>query len=218
MILVENLSKSFLIPRASKRSIKNSLFSFFDHKTYERIEVLQDFSLKVQTGEVVGIMGPNGSGKSTLLKILAGVYQPDAGAFRVDGKVSAILELGVGFHPELSARENVILNGLLLGMSKTKVVQRFRDIFRFAELEQFTDTPLKHFSSGMAARLAFAVAMQVEADVYLLDEVLAVGDQAFQEKCLAVFHELKKQGKTVLFVSHSEALVDALCDRVVRLG
>ncbi|MDZ4216794.1 MAG: ABC transporter ATP-binding protein, partial [Candidatus Gracilibacteria bacterium] len=180
MISVQSLSKSFVIPHLHKRSVKGSLFSLFDRKTYEVNEVLKDFSLEVKSGEIVGIMGPNGSGKSTLLKIIAGVYEPDEGTITIEGKVTAILELGVGFHPELSAWENVLMNGLLLGLSREHLRREMKEIFRFAELESFMDMPLKHYSSGMAARLAFAVAMQVDADVYLLDEVLAVGDQAFQ--------------------------------------
>lgn len=218
MINVQNISKSFLLPMAHKRSVRGSLFSLFDQKTYEHIQVIKDFSLQVEPGEFVGVMGPNGAGKSTLLKILAGVYQPDQGAVQIDGNVSPLLELGVGFHPELTARQNVLLNGLLLGLEKSILEKRFYDIFAFAELERFIDVPLKHFSSGMGARLAFAVAIQVEADVYLLDEVLAVGDASFQEKCFKVFADLKKQGKTIVFVSHSQALVDQLCDRVVRLS
>ena len=217
MLSVQNLSKSFKIPHLKKQSVKGSLFTFFDRKTFEKIEVIKDFSLEVRTGEFVGLMGPNGCGKSTLLKILAGVYQADAGEIKMEGKVSAILELGLGFNPELPARENVVLNGLLLGLPKTKIRGMLKNIFEFAELEKFIDVPLKHFSSGMAARLAFAVAMQVEADIYLLDEVLAVGDEEFQKKCIKVFQELKKAGKTVLFVSHSQALVDQFCDRVVRM-
>lgn len=218
MIFVRDLCKSFFIPHAEKRSIRGSLFSLFDHKTYERIDVLKSFSLNVEKGEFVGVMGPNGSGKSTLLKILACVYQPDGGEVIVDGKVSAILELGVGFHPDLSARENVFLNGLLLGIPQSQLKRHFHTIFEFAELEQFIDTPLKHFSSGMAARLAFAVAMQVKADIYLLDEVLAVGDAHFQEKCLEVFRNFRREGKTVLLVSHAEDLVRRLCDRVIRMA
>lgn len=218
MISIQNMSKSFLIPKASKMSVRSSLFSFFDRKVYEEIKVLDNFSLEVASGEFVGVMGPNGSGKSTLLKILAGVYEADEGELAIQGKVSALLELGIGFNPELSARENVFLNGLLLGIPKSRLKSHFKDIFDFAELGQFVDTPLKYYSSGMAARLAFAVSMQVQADVYLLDEVLAVGDAEFQEKCLRVFKDLKRQGKTVLFVSHSESLVDQFCDRVVRMG
>jgi len=218
MISIHHISKSFLIPHEQKRSVKGSLFSMFHRKTYERIDVLQDFSLEVQSGEFLGIMGPNGCGKSTLLKILAGVYEPDGGVVEVSGTVSAILELGVGFHSELSARENVFMNGTLLGISKSQLQSQFRNIIAFAELEQFSDTPLKHFSSGMAARLAFAVAIQVKADVYLMDEVLAVGDAVFQKKCLEVFRDFKKQGKTLVFVSHSKELLEQTCDRVIVMG
>jgi len=217
MISVSHLSKSFVIPRSEKRSVRGSLFSCFDKKHYEKIEVLKDFSLEVSAGEFVGIMGPNGAGKSTLLKILAGVYQPDDGEVEMQGSVAAILELGVGFHPELSGRENVLINGLLMGISRSRLERQMQEIFQFAELEDFMEMPLKHYSSGMGARLAFAVAMQVQADIYLLDEVLAVGDQSFQEKCLKVFRYLKQEGKTVLFVSHSQSLVDQFCDRVVQV-
>ncbi|MGE3278953.1 MAG: ABC transporter ATP-binding protein [Candidatus Altimarinota bacterium] len=218
MISVQNISKSFLIPHEQKRSVKGSLFSLFNTKYYERIEVLKDFSLSVEKGEFLGIMGPNGSGKSTLLRILAGVYEPERGQVKIEGNVSSILELGVGFHPELTARENVFLNGTLLGISQAQLQKRFEHIIRFADLEAFMDTPLKHFSSGMAARLAFAVAIQVEADVYLMDEVLAVGDAEFQKKCLQVFRDFKKEGKTLVFVSHSRQLLEAVCDRIICLG
>ena len=158
MILVEGLSKSFVLPKSQKRSLKGSLFSWFDHQIYERRDVLKDVSLRVEPGEWVGLMGPNGVGKSTLLKILAGVYVPDAGVVEIEGKVAAILELGVGFHPDLSGRENVIMSGLLMGLSRVQLQDRMRHIFRFAELESFSEAPLKHYSSGMAQRLAFAVA------------------------------------------------------------
>lgn len=215
MISVFNISKSFLIPHEQKWSVKGSLFSLLNPKTYRRIEVLKDFSLTVEKGEFLGIMGPNGSGKSTLLRILAGVYEPESGTVQIDGKVSSILELGVGFHPELTARENVFLHGALLGIPALQLQRSFHEIFRFAQLESFVDTPLKHFSSGMAARLAFSVAIQVDAEVYLMDEVLAVGDASFQEKCFQVFRDFKKAGKTLVFVSHSRELLDQVCDRVI---
>src|SRR5690606_25555949 len=215
MISIRNISKSFLIPHEQKRSVKGSLFSMFRKKTYERIEVLKDVSLEIQRGEFVGVMGSNGSGKSTLLRILAGVYQPDTGEVKTSGKVSAILELGVGFHPELTARENVLLHGSLLGISSAYLRKHLFQIFSFAELQSFMDTPLKHFSSGMMARLAFAIAIQVDADAYLMDEVLAVGDEAFQEKCFEVFRNFKTSGKTLVFVSHSRPLLEKICDRIV---
>lgn len=218
MIQIQNISKSFLIPHEQRRSIRGSIFSFFRRTSYERIEVLKEFSLQVKNGEFLGIMGPNGSGKSTLLKIMAGIYSPDKGEMKISGSISAILELGIGFHTELSARDNVFLQGSLLGISPSKLQQKFHEIFVFSELASFIDTPLKHFSSGMAARLAFAVAMQVEADIYLMDEVLAVGDSAFQKKCLDVFEDFRRRGKTLVFVSHSEELVKQLCDRVVYIN
>jgi len=146
------------------------------------------------------------------------VYEPESGEVKIAGRVSAILELGVGFHPELTARENVFLNGSLLGISQAQLQRNFKNIFQFAELESFIDTPLKHFSSGMAARLAFAVAIQVEADVYLMDEVLAVGDAEFQKKCLQVFRDFKKEGKTLVFVSHSRELMNEVCDRIIKFS
>lgn len=217
MISVQNISKSFLIPHAQRRSVRDSLFSFFQTKHYERIDVLKDFSLDVKRGEFVGIMGSNGSGKSTLLKMVAGIYQPDTGEIRLAGKTAAILELGVGFHPDLSARDNVFLNGSLLGISQQQLKKSFRDIFAFAGLEQFVEAPLKHFSSGMAARLAFAIVSHVDAEIYLLDEVLAVGDQEFQQKCLKVFEQWKEKGKTVLLVSHAEELLKRVCDRIITI-
>ncbi|MDP3975495.1 MAG: ABC transporter ATP-binding protein [bacterium] len=217
MISAYNISKSFLLPHLRQRSVRGGLLGFFERTTHEVMEVVKDFSLEVSSGEFVGIMGPNGTGKSTLLKILAGVYQPDSGEVKVDGKLSAILELGVGFHPELSARENVELNGALLGLSSGQIHRQMKSVFEFAELTNFMDMSLKHFSSGMTARLAFSVAMQVQADVYLVDEVLAVGDQSFQEKCLKHFRQLKQEGKTVVLVSHSQALVNEICDRVITL-
>jgi ABC-2 type transport system ATP-binding protein len=217
MILVSGLSKSFRIPKAQKRTVKQSLFSFFDRKTSEKHQVLKNFSLEVQSGEWVGLMGANGSGKSTLMKILAGIYESDAGEIRVEGSLSSVLELGTGFNPELSARENVFLHGALLGLSQTYLKERSIALLDYAGVSEFAETPMKHFSSGMQSRLAFAVAMEVDADVYLFDEVLAVGDAEFQKKCSQAFHDLKKKGKTVLMVSHSRELLDRFCDRVVEI-
>ncbi|MDF2379320.1 MAG: ATP-binding cassette domain-containing protein [Candidatus Gracilibacteria bacterium] len=193
------------------------MFSFWERKSYEDIQVLDRFSLDVLPGEFVGIMGPNGSGKSTLMKILAGVYEPDEGEVEINGKLVAVLELGVGFHPELSARENILMYGLLLGLSESYLKSHMMEIIQFAELETFLDAPLKVFSSGMKARLAFAVVIQVDADVYLMDEILAVGDEGFQKKCFQYFEKLRKNGKTLLFVSHSRDAVEDLCDRFVEL-
>jgi len=218
MIRIQQLSKSFLFPKPQKRSLKGSLFSWFDHQIYERRDVLKDFSLEVQTGEWVGLIGPNGVGKSTLLKVLAGVYQPDSGTVEFDGRLASILELGVGFHPELSGRENAILSGLLMGIPRDELRRRMPEIFEFADLQDFPEMALKHYSNGMAQRLAFSVALMVEADVYLLDEVFAVGDAAYQQKCLGVFERLRKEGKTILIVSHSREMLDSVCDRVIEMA
>ncbi|HEY1358458.1 MAG TPA: ATP-binding cassette domain-containing protein [Thermoleophilaceae bacterium] len=171
----------------------------------------------VEPGEFYGIVGPNGSGKSTLLKIVAGIYSADLGLVQVGGRLSPFIELGVGFRPELSARDNVILNGTMLGLSKRQLEERFDDIIAFAELDEFVDVKLKNYSTGMAVRLAFSMAIQVDADVLVLDEVLAVGDVAFQAKCYAEFDRIKGRGTTVLFVSHDMDLVKQHCDRALLL-
>lgn len=198
--------------------MKQSLFSLFDAHGSETHQVLKDFSLELKTGDWVGLMGSNGAGKSTLMKILAGVYQADEGAVQIQGSVSAVLELGAGFHPDLSARENVFLHGALLGLSAQYLEGRMKHILDYADVSEFAETPLKHFSSGMQSRLAFAVAMEVEADVYLFDEVLAVGDEAFQKKCFQEFNALKKLGKTAVMVSHSRDLLEKFCDRIVEVS
>jgi ABC-type polysaccharide/polyol phosphate transport system ATPase subunit len=166
---------------------------------------------------MLGIIGPNGSGKSTLLKLIAGIYKPDTGAIRVNGKLSPFIELGVGFNPELNARDNIEVNGTLLGLSRRELESRFEDILAFAELERFVDQKLKNFSSGMLTRLAFSTAIQVPFDILLLDEVLAVGDQSFQEKCYDTFREMRRAGKTIVFVSHDLGSVARWCDRVLLL-
>ncbi len=217
MIVISGLAKSFRIPKAHKRTVRESLFSFFDASRSQEHQVLKDFSLEVQSGEWVGLMGPNGCGKSTMMKLLAGIYQPDAGEIHVDGHLAAVLELGTGFNPELSARDNVFLHGALLGFSQKYLQSRVLHILDYAGVSEFAQTPLKHFSSGMISRLAFAIAMEIEADVYLFDEVLAVGDEAFQKKCAQAFAELKEANKTALLVSHSRESLDHYCDRIVEL-
>ena len=183
----------------------------------EQYEVLKDIDMKVYPGEFIGIMGRNGCGKSTLLKIMSGIYEPSAGKVIVRGRMIPFLELGVGFNPELSGRENVFLNGIILGMKKRDLECRYEEIVKFAELEKFMDAPLKNYSSGMQVRLAFSIAIMADADVYILDEVLAVGDVAFQEKCFDVFRQYKKEGKTVILVTHSVASVKDFCDRALLL-
>ena len=178
---------------------------------------LRDVSFEVQPGEVVGIVGRNGAGKSTLLKILAGITEPTAGRAWLRGRVGALLDLGMGFHPELTGRENVYFSGALLGMSRTEIRHRLDAIVAFAEIEDFLDTPVKFYSSGMYVRLAFAVAAHLEADILLVDEVLAVGDAAFQQKCLGKMDAVAREGRTVLFVSHNPAHVKRLCQRGIWL-
>jgi lipopolysaccharide transport system ATP-binding protein len=174
-------------------------------------------SLTVPKGRTLGVIGRNGSGKSTLLKLVAGITKPTSGTVKVDGRISALIELGAGFHPEISGRENVFINGIMLGLSKREVEERFDDIVDFAELREFIDAPVKTYSSGMYMRLGFAVAIHVDPDVLLVDEVLAVGDEAFTHKCLDKFSEFRRRGKTVLIVTHSLGLVERLCDEAVWL-
>ena len=180
-------------------------------------EVLKGVSFDVPTGTTFGIVGRNGSGKSTMLKLIAGIGKPTAGSVRVQGRVSALIELGAGFHPEISGRENVYINGLMLGLSRREIADRFDDIVRFAELDEFIDAPVKTYSSGMYMRLGFAVAINVEPDVLLVDEVLAVGDEAFTHKCLDKFAEFRRRGRTILLVTHSLDLVTRFCDQALWL-
>jgi lipopolysaccharide transport system ATP-binding protein len=181
------------------------------------VPALTDLSLRVARGEMVGIVGPNGSGKSTLLKLLAGIVQPTSGRVSVEGRLAALLELGAGFHPEISGRENIEINGLLLGLSRRQIADRFDAIVAFAQLEEFLDAPLKTYSSGMAVRLGFSIAAHSDPDVLLVDEVLAVGDEAFSHRCLEKFAEFERAGKTIVVVSHDLALVSQRCRRAVWL-
>src|SRR4051794_5918756 len=183
----------------------------------EAFEALQGVSFEVVAGQTFGIIGRNGSGKSTLLKLIAGIGKPTRGSVRVTGRVSALIELGAGFHPEISGRENVFINGMMLGLSKAQIASRFDEIVRFAELEEFIDAPVKTYSSGMYMRLGFAVAINVDPDVLLVDEVLAVGDETFTHKCLDKFAEFRRRGKTVLLVTHSLDMVTRFCDEALWL-
>jgi len=188
-----------------------------DLRPNEAFVALKDVSFSVAKGSTLGVIGRNGSGKSTALKLVAGITKPSAGTIKVTGRISALIELGAGFHPEISGRENVFINGIMLGLSKREVEQRFDDIVDFAELREFIDAPVKTYSSGMYMRLGFAVAIHVDPDVLLVDEVLAVGDESFTHKCLDKFGELHRRGKTVLIVTHSLGLVERLCDDAVWL-
>src|SRR5918992_454225 len=186
-------------------------------RTFDEFWALRDVSFAVAPGETVGLIGPNGSGKSTLLKCLARILRPDEGRIRIQGRLSALLEVGAGFHPELTGRENVFLNGAILGLGQAEIRNRFDEIVEFAGLERFIDTPVKSYSSGMYVRLGFAIAVNVHPDVLLVDEVLAVGDEQFQRKCLARFEEMRRTGRTVVLVTHALDTVRELCDRAVFL-
>ncbi|HSW80966.1 MAG TPA: ABC transporter ATP-binding protein [Candidatus Saccharimonas sp.] len=216
---VDHVSKNFLLPHEKNRSIKSAFVSLFQTKdsTIETQHALRDVSFEVKKGEFFGIVGRNGSGKSTLLKMLAGIYQPTKGAVTTRGKLVPFIELGVGFNPELTGRENVYLNGALLGFSKQEIDAQYKDIVRFAELEDFMDQKLKNYSSGMQVRLAFSVATTAKADILLIDEVLAVGDADFQRKCFDYFKEIKKGDTTVVFVSHDMGAVKEYCDRAILI-
>jgi ABC-type polysaccharide/polyol phosphate transport system ATPase subunit len=201
-------------------TLKSALLSgslMRDLRPDEVFEALRGVSFDVPSGKTFGIIGRNGSGKSTMLKLMAGIGKPSAGAVRVDGRVSALIELGAGFHPEISGRENVFINGMMLGLSKREMTARFDDIVAFAELQEFIDAPVKTYSSGMYMRLGFAVAINVNPDVLLVDEVLAVGDEAFTHKCLDKFSEMRRLGRTVVLVTHSLDLVLRLCDEALWL-
>ena len=183
----------------------------------DQLWALRDLSLTIRSGEVVGLIGHNGAGKSTLLKILSRITEPSAGYADVTGRVGSLLEVGTGFHPELTGRENIFLNGAILGMRKAEIRARYDEIVEFAEIERFLDTPVKRYSSGMSVRLAFAVAAHLEPEILLVDEVLAVGDAAFQRKSLGKMSEVAKEGRTVIFVSHNLAIIQALCNRGILL-
>jgi ABC-type polysaccharide/polyol phosphate transport system ATPase subunit len=212
-----NVSKAFRLPHQRQTSIKEIFLHPRRKIEYELNDALRDVSVEIERGECFGVIGPNGSGKSTLLKILAGIYRADAGVVRVDGLLSPFIELGVGFHPELNARDNIKINGTLLGLTSHELTERFDEIVRFAELERFVDQKLKNYSSGMQVRLAFSIAIQVPFDVLVLDEVLAVGDRSFQEKCLATFERFRDEGKTIVLVSHDLTAVASHCDRALLL-
>jgi len=217
-IKVTNVSKSFKLPHEKNSSIKSLVLNPFKKRTYEKQEVLKDINFEIKKGEFFGIVGRNGSGKSTLLKLLAGIYSPDKGHIQVSGKLTPFIELGVGFNPELTGRENVFLNGALLGFNRKKMSAMYDDIVEFAELEKFMDQKLKNYSSGMQVRLAFSIAICAESDILLLDEVLAVGDADFQRKCYNYFSSLKKTKHTVVFISHDMAAVRQYCDKVLFLN
>ena len=216
-MVVDHVTKRFTVPHERRNTLKERVLHPVRRSGVHRFEALNDVSFTVEKGEFFGIVGRNGSGKSSLLKCLAGIYRTDGGQIYVDGRMSTFIELGVGFNPELAARENVVMNGVMLGLSPREARQRFEEVVRFAELEEFVDLKLKNYSSGMHVRLAFSVLVQVRADIMLVDEILAVGDAAFQQKCFDVFFAMRDEGKTVLFVTHDMAAVQRFCHRGLLL-
>jgi ABC-type polysaccharide/polyol phosphate transport system ATPase subunit len=216
-VAVDGVSKSFRIPQERVHTLKERALHPLRRAGYDRFDALRDVSFAVDQGEFFGIVGRNGSGKSTLLKCMAGIYQAEHGAIYVNGRVSTFIELGVGFNPDLAARDNVIINAVMLGLSPREAAARYDRVIEFAELEEFEDLKLKNYSSGMQVRLAFSVMVQVDADVLLIDEVLAVGDVAFQQKCFDVFNRLRDEGRTILFVTHDMASVRRFCHRALLI-
>jgi ABC-type polysaccharide/polyol phosphate transport system ATPase subunit len=217
VVVVSDVSKSFHRPHERVHTLKERALRPFGNRGADRFDALNDVSFAVKRGEFFGVVGRNGSGKSTLLKCMAGIYGVDRGEIAIAGRLSTFIELGVGFNPDLAARDNVVLNGLMHGLSPREARARFDAVIEFAELEEFVDLKLKNYSSGMHVRLAFSVMIQVDADVLLIDEVLAVGDASFQQKCFDVFHRLKDEGKTIVFVTHDMPAVQRFCDRALLL-
>src|SRR5437867_2480032 len=223
-IKVECLGKRFQIGarREKYKTFRDTMAGLFRPSengkgNEEPFWALKDVSFEIKRGEVVGVIGRNGAGKSTLLKVLSRITEPSEGFAEIHGHVGSLLEVGTGFHPELSGRENVFLNGAILGMGRAEIIKKFDEIVEFAEVQKFIDTPVKHYSSGMYLRLAFSVAAHLETEILLVDEVLAVGDAQFQRKCLGKMGEVAEHGRTVLFVSHNLAAVVELCDRGIVL-
>jgi ABC-type polysaccharide/polyol phosphate transport system ATPase subunit len=215
-VRVDHVTKSFRMYHERNQSLKSAIMRGRT-SVHEDFLALKDVSFDVPTGSTFGLIGSNGSGKSTMLKCLANIYYPNEGSISHFGKIAAMLEVGSGFHAELSGRENVFLNGSILGMSKKEVTRKFDEIVDFSGVEQFIDQPVKNYSSGMYVRLGFAIAINVDPDILVVDEVLAVGDAEFQEKCFQKFRDFKAAGKTVILVSHSMDTVQAMCDRAAWL-
>ena len=216
-IMVNNVSKIFYVFMDKANSLKEKML-FWKRNSRETREVLKDVSLTIKNGEAVALIGVNGSGKSTLLKLMTKIIYPTKGEIITNGKLTSLLELGAGFHPDFSGRENIYFNASIFGLTKKQIDSRLEEIIEFSELRDFIDNPVRTYSSGMFMRLAFAVAINVDADILLVDEILSVGDQHFQEKCLNKMKELKAQGKTMVFVTHSLGSARELCDRAVWLN
>ncbi|CUU05918.1 MAG: ABC transporter ATP-binding protein [Fimbriimonadales bacterium] len=216
VIRAQNLTKEFLLSHQPYSSLKGLLLAFLP-KRMEHIVALKEVSFTIHQGETVGVIGRNGSGKSTLLGIIARVYRPTSGSITVNGRVAPLLELGAGFHPDLTGLENIYFNGVILGLTRRQVAERLPEIIAFAELEDYIDAPIRTYSSGMLMRLGFAIAAHVDADILLVDEVLAVGDAHFQQKCYRKIREFQEQGRTILFVSHDMEAVRQVAQRALWL-
>jgi ABC-type polysaccharide/polyol phosphate transport system ATPase subunit len=216
-VSIADVSKAFKLPHEQYHTLKQRVLHPFRSRSYDVLQAVDGISVEIGQGEFFGIVGRNGSGKSTLLKCIAGIYSIDHGELRVRGRLSPFIELGVGFNMELTARDNIMINAIMLGLTRKQARERFDTIIQFAELEEFLDLRLKNYSSGMTVRLAFSVAIQVEAEILLIDEVLAVGDAAFQQKCFDEFWRLKREGRTILFVTHDMGAVQRFCDRAMLL-
>jgi ABC-type polysaccharide/polyol phosphate transport system ATPase subunit len=216
-VSLQRVTKTFRLPHQQYHTLKERALHPFRARTFDELTAVRDVSVEIAQGEFFGIIGRNGSGKSTLLKCLAGIYNVDQGELHVTGRLSPFIELGVGFNPDLTGRDNVIVNAIMLGLTRKQARARFDDIVAFAELEEFMDLKLKNYSSGMTVRLAFAVAIQVDAEIVLIDEVLAVGDAAFQQKCYDEFVRLKDDGRTIVFVTHDMGAIERFCDRAMLL-
>ncbi len=217
-IQVEDLHKSFRIPTQRVDSFKERAVHPFASRDYRELHALDGISFEIHQGEFFGIVGRNGSGKSTLLKLLASIYRADSGTIRIAGRLAPFIELGVGFNHDLTARENVVLNGVMMGLTPKEMRRRLNAVIEFAELGEFADLKLKNYSSGMLVRLAFSVMMEADADVLLIDEVLAVGDASFQQKCADAFHQMKAEGKTIVLVTHDMGTVEQYCHRALLLA
>ena len=215
-IEVKNISKSFRLYHDKSLTLKERLL-FFNRAKYEEVQVLSDVSFDVKKGTTVGLIGRNGSGKSTLLKLLSGIIYPDSGEIKLNGRVSSLLELGAGFHPDFTGRENIYNNASIFGLSRKEIDKRYNQIVEFSELDGYIDNPVRTYSSGMYMRLAFSVAINVDADILLIDEILAVGDANFQKKCMDKINELKNKGITIVLVSHDMGSVERICDKAIWL-
>ena len=216
-IIVDNVYKTFNVYLDKPNTIKPKFLFLFSRNKKEKREVLKGINLKIKQGEVVALIGTNGSGKSTLLKLMTQIIYPNKGKITTNGKLTSLLELGAGFHPDFSGRENIYFNASIFGLTKKEIDKRIDDIIEFSELGQYIDNPVRTYSSGMYMRLAFSVAINVDADILLIDEILSVGDEHFQNKCYNKMRELKEQGKTMVFVTHNMSAVKELCDRTVWL-